>query len=217
MKVMIHATPSRMWYVDGYLAPSLRAQGIEPRIFVDEHYKGNLRACLESFSLCDGTGDEGTWHLQDDVIICRNFAERAAAEDYGVANAFCSRYSDDKLDHTGTVYPPDLWTGFPCVRIPDEMARDYVRWVKSDELKPPQAEMLIHCNRGDDFIFHKYFEIKHGHETARNIAPNLVDHVDWLIGGSLVSEWREHIVRAEFWEEPELVSELARKLNKTMI
>ena len=28
MRVLIHACPARMWYVDGFLIPSLMAQGL---------------------------------------------------------------------------------------------------------------------------------------------------------------------------------------------
>ena len=35
MKVLIHACPQRMWYVEEFLAPNLRSQGAEVEIWND--------------------------------------------------------------------------------------------------------------------------------------------------------------------------------------
>ena len=76
MKVLIHACPKRMWYVEGFLLPELKRQGAdEVEVWNDTEGKGNLRACMEAFA-ARGTGDEGTWHIQDDVLLCRDFVER---------------------------------------------------------------------------------------------------------------------------------------------
>ena len=78
MRYMIHACPARMWYVKDFLIPSMMSQGIrgdDITVWNDSGGKGNLASCLESFaSLKDTPG--GTWHLQDDVMICRDFAAR---------------------------------------------------------------------------------------------------------------------------------------------
>ena len=55
MRYMIHACPQRMWYVNDYLLPSLKAQGIpeeEIAIWNDTEGKGTLFSCLESFKAC---------------------------------------------------------------------------------------------------------------------------------------------------------------------
>lgn len=210
MNVMIHACPPRLWYVNEFLAPSLRAQGIEPEIYVDTEGRGNLGAFLHSVSGLQGSG--GTWHLQDDVLVCRDFAERTAALDRGVVNGFCSRYSKDNLAAAGEVYPPDLWMGFPCVRIPDDMAREFTEWIKAGPHTSWQ-DIMIHQNSGDDFLFHHFFEERHPYETAYNAAPNLVEHVDWLIGGSVVNEWREFVCRSDLWTDEALVDELKQALQ----
>lgn len=209
MNVMIHACPARMWYVERFLAPSLRVQGIEPLIFCDTERRGNLGAFLASIRELHG---DGTWHIQDDVLICRDFAERAGANDAGFCSGFCSSRNGDDPGLTGTVYPPDFWHGFPCVRIPDDAARDFVKWIETGK-HSSWADIQIRRGQGDDFIFHEYLETVHGTETVRNIAPNLVEHVDWLIGGSTINEWREGIVRSDLWEDEALVEELKAKLN----
>lgn len=35
MKILIHACPERMWYVEGFLVPALRSLGTEPAIWND--------------------------------------------------------------------------------------------------------------------------------------------------------------------------------------
>ena len=57
MKVLIHACPKRMWYVEGFLLPELKRQGAdEVEVWNDTEGKGNLRACMEAFA-ARGTGD----------------------------------------------------------------------------------------------------------------------------------------------------------------
>lgn len=210
MRVMIHAVPSRMWYVEGFLIPSLRAQGIEPQLYVDTKQLGNLGACLDSFIQCSG---DGTWHIQDDVLICRDFAERAAANDQGVVNGFCCvLFGEDDPSQIGTVTPRNLWHGFPCVRIPDDYARDFVRWIRSGS-HSVYADRLIRKGKGDDYLFHEYFRNVHPRDKPRNIAPNLVEHVDDLLGGSVANTWRKKPARSALWDEPERVEQLAAAIE----
>lgn len=84
MKYMIHACPKRMWYVSDYLIPSMLAQGIDKGniiVWNDIDGVGNLASCLASFASCQEEGE--TWHLQDDVVICHDFAERTASAPKG--------------------------------------------------------------------------------------------------------------------------------------
>ena len=96
MKYMIHACPKRMWYVGDYLIPSMLAQGIDKGniiVWNDIDGVGNLASCLASFASCQEEGE--TWHLQDDVVICHDFAERTASAPKGVVCGFCvGRYED---------------------------------------------------------------------------------------------------------------------------
>ena len=205
MKVMIHACPSRLWYVDRFLAPSLREQGLEPIVWNDAEGYGCLESCLRSFDA--GLAD---WHIQDDVLICRDFAEKIKDLD-GVVAGFChSRFGDDP-QCVGKIYPPDLWHGFPCVRIPVDMAREFVRWVKGTRHTDHGAIYNLRHNKGDDYLFRLFFNTVHQYDTATNIP--LVEHVDYLIGGSTVSEWRGYWCRNDLWTDEALVDELREKLN----
>jgi hypothetical protein len=47
----------------------------------------------------------------------------------------------------------------------------------------------------------------------RNLNPCLVDHVDYLLGGSIANHDRfEKKVRAKFWEDEDLVKDLEVRL-----
>ena len=215
MKVMIHACPDRMWYVNNFLIPDLRAQGVEEiRVWCDTERKGNLRACMEAFSSCEGDG--GTWHLQDDVLICRDFAERCAEYDEGLIYGFACANFDDRLEAFGHVYVEDAWHSFQCVRIPDRYARECAEWVLSGAWQTESASaelpILWQLGKGDDTFFHEFILSRCRTETAYNMKPNLVEHVDWIVGGSVLHPWRDYLARAAYWEDPELVKELKQRM-----
>lgn len=214
LKFMIHACPKRMWYVEEYLIPSMLAQGI-PRshikVWNDEAKKGCLVSCYEAFASC--TGDGATWHIQDDVILCHNFYERCKQYDGGVVYGFCSPYFSDDPQVFGAVYAEDMWNSFQCVRIPDAIAREAVEWCRTVAPTWTFLMPLVKANKGDDTIFHEFFVTKHGTEMATNAKPCLVDHVDWVIGGSIVNEWRGYIVRAAHWEDEDLVQDLIKQIE----
>lgn len=216
MKFMIHAIPQRMWYVEGFLLPALREQGAtEIAVWNDTEHKGNLRSCMDSFKAMEGDG--GTWHLQDDVIVCRDFVKRCADNDEGLVYGFCCRNFNDRLEAYGEVYVPDAWNSFQCVRIPNEYARDCAEWVLSkawQSVSPiPELQILFGLNKGDDTFFHEYMICCHPYETALNLKPNLVDHIDFLVGGSSL-HWRDYIARAEYFEDLDLIEEMKHKLNE---
>ena len=217
MEVMIHAVPERMWYVNDFLIPSLHAQGINKvTIWNDAGHRGNLRSCMESFLSCDGDG--GTWHIQDDVLIAHDFAKRAADHDDGVVYGFCCEYFLDDPGLTGTVYIPDAWHSFQCVRIPNEWARECAEWVfrrqwetESDNIELPALEA---ANKGDDGFFREFLQCRHGTGTVTNLKPNLVEHVDLLIGGSVLHKWRDYRPTAYYWNDKHLTAQLKAALKE---
>lgn len=216
MRVLIHACPQRMWYVEEFLVPGLREQGAEDiEIWNDAEGLGNLEACLRAFETRTGAG--GTWHIQDDVLPCRDFVERCRELDEGVVYGFTCRNFGDRLDAWGHVYAQDAWHSFQCVRIPDKYARACAAWVRSGawehESSMPELPILQKLGQGDDSFFHEFMICRHGGETVYNVRPNLVEHVDWLIGGSSIQKWRDYLARAEYWADPELVEALRRRIR----
>lgn len=207
MKVLIHACPKRMWYVEGFLVPELERQGAEEiGIFNDTEGLGNLKACMKAFAGCEGDG--GTWHIQDDVLLCRDFVERCRAHDEGVVYGFCNeQFTDDPLQ-TGTVNVEDAWHSFQCVRIPDAYARECAAWLEGPGRTSGMYSIWIQSGKMDDDVFRTFLIDRHGRENVLNLKPNLVEHVDWIVGGSILHPWRGYLARAYFWEDEDLVRAL---------
>ena len=217
MKILIHACPQRMWYVTDFLIPMLREQGAKDiEIWNDTQQHGNLKSCMDSFAA--RTGDGGTWHIQDDVLPCHDFVERCEEYDDGLVYGFCCRNFNDRPDAAGEVYVSDAWNSFQCVRIPDAWARECAEWVFSKawqkESYLPELRILFGLGKGDDTFYHEYINCRHPYETALNLKPNLVDHIDWLVGGSAIQHWRDYIARAEFFDDQYLVEELSERIKR---
>ena len=212
MKVLIHACPKRMWYVEGWLVPELRRQGAdEVEIWNDTEGAGNLAACMASFRA--RTGDGGTWHIQDDVLLCRDFVERCRQHDNGVVYGFCNvQFTDDPLQ-TGVVSVEDAWHSFQCIRIPDAYARECAAWFEGPGRTSGLYPIWISSGKMDDDMFRTFLLDRHGRETVENLKPNLVEHVDWIIGGSILSPWRGYIARAYWWDDEDLVRELKESVR----
>lgn len=218
MKVLIHACPKRLWYVTGFLVPQLKEQGAdEVEVWNDTDRLGNLEACMKSFATRQGDG--GTWHIQDDVLLCRNFVQRCSEMDQGVVYGFtCGRFGDD-VDQTGRVYAPDVWHSFQCVRIPDAYARECAEWFYSGvwrKTASPELYALYDMGQGDDSFFREFLQTMHGTETMINVRPNLVEHVDWIIGGSILSPYREYYATSHYWDDVELVEKLKKDVEGRM-
>ena len=212
MKVLIHACPKRMWYVEGFLAPELERQGADlVEIWNDAEGKGNLRSCMESFAAREGDG--GTWHIQDDVLLCWDFVERCRQHDEGVVYGFCcEQFTDDPYQY-GRVSVEDAWHSFQCVRIPDSYARECAAWLEGDGRRHEQYPLWIRSGKMDDSVFRTWLIERHGRETVENLRPCLVEHVDWIVGGSILSPWRGYVARAYWWDDEDLVRELKKAVR----
>ena len=216
MEVMIHAVPERMWYVEEFLVPSLHNQGIKTvAIWNDAEHRGNLISCMEAFASCEGDG--ATWHIQDDVLISHDFRERAEGLE-GVVYGFACEYFCDDVDITGEVYAEDAWHSFQCVRIPNEYARECAEWFFSRkwETESYNVELpaLEATNRGDDGFFREFLLCRHGTETVTNLKPNIVEHVDLWLGGSVLHKYRDYLAVAHYWEDAYLTEQLKDALRE---
>lgn len=215
MRILIHACPARLWFVEEFLLPELRRQQLDADVWTDRKGRGNLAACMEAFAACGGDGH--TWHLQDDVWPAADFSERVRSLEYdGVVCGFVNEVGGPDCNLVGEVYAPDMWYSFPCIRIPDGIARDCADWYFSKAWKTeaqPEAWILDSEGRGDDWFFREYFELRHGGERVLNLRPCLAEHVDWLVGGSVVSRYRGYRTRAVYWKDEERVEDLQRRIR----
>ena len=214
-KYMIHACPSRMWYVEDYLVRSMILQGIPPddiTIWNDEDQQGCLMSCMNAFASCEGDG--ATWHLQDDVLICHDFADRTAKYTEGVVCGFChARFEPFSQPQPGEVHPVYAFKSFPCILIPNSYARECAEWFFTDARYRDNYQHWVNSGKHDDGFWEDFIVERHGKEKVLNLTPSLVEHVDWLIGGSVVNKWRGYICRASFFEDEYLVKELETKLG----
>ena len=212
-KYIIHACPNRMNYVNDYLIPSMKEQDIfNIDLRCDDNNVGNLTKCMEIFSSMHDDG--GTWHIQDDVIICRDF--KTVTEHYDDGETVVCGFvwdQDDNVSHVGYVAPEFMWT-FPCVYIPNHLAMECADWFDNSVKQDPKYTLWVNENRYDDYLFKSFLRRHYPDDKVLNLKPNLVDHIDYLIGGTMVNKWRRHEqIRSAYFEDLDLVEDLERQLG----
>lgn len=213
-KYMVHAMPKRIWYVNEYLIPSMLAQGIKEediRVYNDINREGNLKACMHAFEQVDDSA-EGTWHLQDDVIISHDFKEKTEEYDSGIVCGFKSEYDGDI--EPGIVPARQMWFSFLCIRIPNAYAKGCANWVFNYMIGNQAYRKYWKDGVNDDWMFRHYVWSYYKKEQALNLAPNIVDHIDYLIGGTVNSNKKIRQIRSKYWEDEYLVEELEQKLKE---
>lgn len=217
---MIHTCPDREWYVNRFLVPSLTAHGISKSdiiIYNDENKEGNLKSCINSFKIIYLEGDGDTWHLQDDVVISSNFKERIVRFDKYTPDlimcGMCMNVDEDKRKPIGIVSPEEMWYSFQCIRIPNKLAGEFVKWMENYAVNNPDYRLWIRRNKYDDTLFREFMINEYPEYQCVNIYPNLVDHVDYLLGGSLVNQDFPVERRAEYFIEQYLVKDLEMNLR----
>lgn len=225
MKYMIHSCNSRKWYVDEFLVPSMIEQGIKKDdiyVYNDDKCEGNLVSWVVSCHVAyEMWGEQNVWHLQDDVIICSKFKERTEALEEVPVKVICGftcHYDDDRGPGLKEAYN-HMWYSFPCIRIDGKLAKLFAEWADTYVWRDPQFGFYVRNKKGDDFIFRVYIESYFPRELVINLTPNLVDHVDYLVGGTTVNHNRKlqgKDIRSIYWlpEDEHLVDELEERINK---
>ena len=209
---LIHAVPKRRWYVTNFLIPSMVKQGIRRyniMVHFDDKCEGNLKAFMTAAGkLPDGWG---TWHLQDDIIISPDFKKKTEEYNKGIVSGFCSEMYDTELP--GKVEPGKLWKGFQCIRIPNYILKDCIRWWEEELQGNFIYEEFWKSGNHDDWTFRQYIKVMDLDEPIINLAPNIVNHVDYLLGGSMICERKENLV-SKYWEHDDLIEELKDQIEK---
>ncbi len=211
MKIVIHTCDPRLWYVRDFLVPALREQGLNPSIHNDDDHKGCLWAYMDSFRGLKRT-DEGTWHLQDDVYPCRDFAKVAAEHDDGIVYGFYHRHVADKDFVAGWVPVQKATYSFPCIRIPDRLAVEFAEWFLSDAQYRDCYKRWVKEKKFVDAFWKVFILEKYGNEKVFNLSPSIVEHVDEYMGGSTINFWRDGWCHAEEFNDTEAIEELKVKL-----
>ncbi len=218
MYYMIHTCLDREWYVTNYLVPSLLEQGIpneEIKIWLDESFEGNLYACMNSFADC-GKRSGSTWHLQDDVVISKDFYEITKKQDPSIIICgFVGKDVGPNIEKDGIVPYYKMWWSFQCIQIPNKIAGDCARWFFEDyqyrNVHGIQAK--IQSRKNDDWFFNRFLREHHPYDDVLNLKPNLVDHIDNLLGGSIVNKERTRNHTSPYFDK-QIVEDLEKKLKE---
>lgn len=214
-KYLIHACKPRMWYVDGFLIPSMTAQGVargDISVWVDKDNVGCLESCFRAFESVPDDAD-GTWHLQDDVVISRRFRELTERYNTGIVCGHAWYKHKDRINAVGSVQPERMWFSFQCIRIPNYVARGCARYYRETILTEAQFEPWRKARRYDDTVFDLYVRNKGVREQITNLVPNLVAHIDYLIGGTVANERRIEPGEEPYFDESETIENLKRWLD----
>jgi hypothetical protein len=73
---------------------------------------------------------------------------------------------------------------------------------------------MIRTGKMDDLIFKEYLIKHHPEMEVENITPNLVDHIDYLIGGSIANKARKKIARAKSFPDLDLVNDITGRITE---
>ena len=207
---MIHTCPQRLDYVQGILVPDMMAQGIKRDYIIvalDDKQEGNLKAFLSALEMLPKTGF--AWHLQDDVVISSYFADQTEKEyKTDVICGYCCQ-TDPWI--CGKVSPSYAWFSFQCIGYSNEIAKEFLAWF--EEKGKEQHPDWVNYNKFDDSFFHEF--IKEKNYRAYNMRPNIVEHIDYLLGGSIVNEERSWQSQAFYWVEPERVEDVKKRLSNS--
>ena len=188
---MIHTCPQRLWYVNDFLIPSMLEQGVEReqiKLWNDEKMVGCLESCMKAFESCGKRSDEGVWHMQDDVVISSDFKEMTEKHDDGIVCGHLFGLHRDMDHHIGIVTPQQMWFSFPCIRIPNRIAAGCSEWFYDVASKDEQFQDKIRAKRYDDTFFNIYVQWFQQNAKITNLVPNIVAHIDYLIGGSVAQD-----------------------------
>ena len=211
---MIHTCPKIKWYVDEFLIPSMTEQGISRDQILeynDEDGDGCLISFMNSWRMLR---EEGTWHLQDDVVISSNFKRLTEVYDDGIVCGFCNSYASYPND-AGCVGIEKMWYSFPCIRIPNDIMKEFVVWFTEPEVRYKYKSHIL-SKKHVDVLFWDFLKEKHRDIKVLNLIPNIVNHIDHLIGGSLINGSRDQTteeIMAMYWNEPYLIVQLERELK----
>ena len=220
---MIHTHPSRNYYVDNFLIPSLINQGIdEDDIYVvlDSDSMGNLKSFLYSLKMINSIPvlkeEIGVWHLQDDVIISKDFKKKSemyAKKDLIINGFVSSNYNKLKLKKVMKQPINESWLSMPCIFIPNRLIKEFLEWIEIVKHEDRcEYKRRYKSNRHDDFFLYMFMQERHNDEFCYNLKPNLVDHIDFIVGAS-INKARTKEVRGYYFKDLDLIEELKEKLN----
>ena len=212
MKYLIREVPSRHWYVGGYLVPSMVKQGIKKEdilVYTDSEGEGNLQSLISAYKKF---GVDDYWLMNDDVMISSDFAEKTQNhDDYEVICGFAAKCCHN-ADMSVTT-PTNMWYSFPCIFVSKQLNAEFYVWLLEEAPTIVPDCFWFRKGCGDDALFKSFLTYKHINLKVKLLKPNIINHVDYLLGGSIVSPQRTADSTSAYWNEPELLDKLEKKLK----
>lgn len=207
VKYIIHSCNNRLQYVNDYLIPSMMKQGITSNNIILYNDNNNI-GCLKSwFASCkfleEKYPDVDFWHLQDDVVICNGFAELTndLMGDKIINGFVCKKHNPNNWHKIGLQPVSEYWMSFQCNYIPSKYINAFVKWFMLNILIRKKYKHYYEHNRHDDFFFWKSVKDCFPNDKIYNLYPCLVDHIDYLIGGSVITTEKQYVREAVYWNE----------------
>ena len=221
---MIHTCLSRFWYVRDFLLPSLIAQGIEPQhifIYKDRNKIGNLRSWVDSCNRLEYQARSNpnlthVWHLQDDVVISKDFKKITEEyEKHDIVCGFTCGYDKEPEPGTFLVFEQKMWYSFPCINISTALTSEFARWANYNLWQSQYFAESVKRGNCDDLIFREWLYDNKGDLEEINLAPNIVNHIDKWINGSVCNQHRDpdKDTMSIFWNEPDVLDNLKSELE----
>ena len=154
---VIHACPDRIDFVNSYLVPSLKAQGVENIIVYNDTKKlGNLQGYIDcANSLNIANDDAQIIHLQDDVIPDRRLKEYIE-KDYNSDIVCGFNSATDNIAHSGRQKAEYMFWSFQCIRFSHKILKDFIKWI--EESGRYYFEPWYNLNKYDDSFFREYIK-----------------------------------------------------------
>lgn len=222
MKFLIHTCPKRKWYVDEFLVPSMIAQGIDENdifIFNDDVGYGNLMAMIKSLTYYGQffDDDEEVWHLQDDVLLSSFFYEKCKKYSGDeVIFGYCGNCEPEKAKYKRPKCKDQMWWSQPCMKLYAWMMSAISDYFYFELPKSRKYLLYHHLRKCDDVIVQDWLDLnmkKKGFDILQ-VSPSMVEHVDYLIGGSIVNTSRINKAISMDFDEPHLVKDLEDAIKK---
>ena len=123
----------------------------------------------------------------------------------------------DKEPEAGTFLLEErkMWYSFPCINISTELTTEFAKWANANLWQSQHFKEAVKRNNCDDLIFREWLYDTHGKTEEINLAPNVINHVDKMIGGSMCNKQRDpnKDTMSIFWDEDDVIANLEKELK----
>jgi len=221
---VIHTSPKRIDFVQGYMIPCFERYGIKDIIvWNDVKMEGQLQAwtkCAE-WIVMNKPDYEGTWHLEDDVVPCKNFkaiADSVSAEGIIVQGFVTNNPFADFKGKTGKLPVQCLPYGMQCIYIPNFYLKGFIYFVDKYVNTGLYHKRQYDCGTlYSDNVFRGLVR-KYCKDSCVNILEDcMVEHIDYLIGGRSIKKQKftdRRAIKFDNYEEVELLKRWVEQEGK---